>query len=259
MLHTSSYPRLPVLDVDILDVTLDDALGILETLLRDRSRAHCVYFVNAHTLNVANEDAAYLRVLQSADVVFGDGTGVRWAARALHNVRLKDNVNGTDLIPQFFSALAGRGHRYYLLGATPEAIERAVAFARDAFSGWDLAGYHHGYLDALDQHQIVQDINASGADMLLVGMGNPKQEQWIHQHRDLLEIPLCIGVGGLFTYWSGDLTRAPTWIRRFGYEWLHLLARQPHKFRRYVLGNPKFLWRVADRWLNGRESRSAGS
>jgi N-acetylglucosaminyldiphosphoundecaprenol N-acetyl-beta-D-mannosaminyltransferase len=244
--------RLRVMGVEILDVGLEDAARILESFIRDRTCAHCVYFVNTHTLNLAYEDADYLNVLRSADAVFGDGTGVRWAARALAGVRLKDNVNGTDLIPRLFEAWAGRGYRYYLLGATPDAIERAAAHAQARFQGWELAGHHHGYLDSLDQRDLIARINASGADMLLVGMGNPKQEQWLHLQRRGLEVPLCIGVGGLFTYWSGDLTRAPSWVRHLGHEWLHLLVKQPQKFRRYILGNPRFLLRVARTALQSR-------
>jgi N-acetylglucosaminyldiphosphoundecaprenol N-acetyl-beta-D-mannosaminyltransferase len=81
--------------------------------------------------------------------------------------------------------------------------------------------------------------------VLLVGMGNPKQEQWIDAHRARLNVPLCLAIGGLFDYWVGDLIRAPGWIRRMGYEWLHILVSQPHKARRYLIGNPKFLLRVA--------------
>jgi N-acetylglucosaminyldiphosphoundecaprenol N-acetyl-beta-D-mannosaminyltransferase len=85
--------------------------------------------------------------------------------------------------------------------------------------------------------------------LLLVGMGNPGQERWIATHRAQLQVPVCIGVGGLFTYWSGHLDRAPAWVRGIGFEWLHLLIRQPEKGRRYLLGNPLFLGRLAaHRW-----------
>jgi hypothetical protein len=109
-----------------------------------------------------------------------------------------------------------------------------------------MAGCHHGFL--WDQGpeasaEVVRQINASGADMLLVGMGNPKQEQWIARHLHQLEVPLCMGTGGLFDYWVGDLVRAPAWVRAIGYEWLHLLIRQPHKARRYLLAT-RCSWRA---------------
>lgn len=237
---------LPVFGVPVCDSSMDEAVALLEQMMqRGGDKAHAVYFVNAQTLNFACEDPAYRDVLARADRVYGDGTGVRWAARWIHGRRLRDNVNGTDIVPQLFHRLAGRGYRYFLLGNTAERIARAAAHAQATYPGWELAGYHHGYLGDDDHARVVEQINASGAHMLLVGMGNPRQEQWIARHLPMLTVPLCMGTGGLFDYWVGDLVRAPAWVRRLGHEWLHLLIRQPHKARRYLLGNPLFLLRVA--------------
>jgi N-acetylglucosaminyldiphosphoundecaprenol N-acetyl-beta-D-mannosaminyltransferase len=250
--------RLQVLGVGFLDWTMDRAVERLIAELRRPGQAgqdgpaRSVYFVNAATLNLASQDAAYRDVLNAGDYVFGDGTGARIGARLLHGVRLQDNVNGTDLTPALFARAAGQGLRYFLLGATPDAIERAAAEARRRFPGWELAGHHHGYLtsEVLNEAAIRQ-INAARADLLLVGMGNPLQETWIHRHRDRLQVRLAMAVGGLFTYWSGDLGRAPGWVRRLGYEWAHILVSQPHKARRYILGNPLFLARVLREKIRG--------
>jgi N-acetylglucosaminyldiphosphoundecaprenol N-acetyl-beta-D-mannosaminyltransferase len=85
--------------------------------------------------------------------------------------------------------------------------------------------------------------------LLLVGMGNPLQEQWIDRNLTRLHVPLCMGTGGLFDHWAGNIKRAPRWVRRLGCEWLQLLLQQPHKWRRYLLGNPAFLYRMAA-WRN---------
>lgn len=232
---------------------MEDALAQVGEWLEDPARVtRAAYFVNASTLNLACDDARYRDILRGADVVYGDGTGVRWAARALHGVRLADNVNGTDFVPRFFDAFAGRSHRYFLLGGTEEMNERAAAFTRERFSGWELAGRHHGYLDAMSDLRLVERLDDVAPDVLLVGMGNPAQERWIASHRDRIRVPVCLAIGGLFAYWSGDLDRAPAWIRRIGFEWLHLLVRQPRKSGRYLLGNPLFLARVAARRLRGQ-------
>ncbi len=247
---------LQVLGVPVTDVSMEQSLSLLQGMLNEQPRrAHSIYFVNAHTLNNACDRPAYRAVLRAADRVFGDGTGVRWAARMLHGVSLKDNVNGTDLVPLMFSRWADRGLRYYLLGNTPERIEIAADYAKRSFPGWTLAGCHHGYLGSDDHAAVIEKINSSGADLLLVGMGNPKQEQWIHDHLSQLTVPLCLATGGLFDYWVGDLKRAPRWVRRLGYEWLHLLTRQPHKSGRYLIGNPKFLLRVARSWFFGHDKK----
>lgn len=247
-MRTAAGPNLlPILGVDIIDATLDEAVGALaqEIEVYDGNTSRSVYFVNAHTLNLASENPQYRQTLARGDYVFGDGTGVRWAARLLHSRRLRDNVNGTDLVPRLFAATAGRGYRYYLLGAMPEVIERAARRCKALFPGWTFAGCHHGYLDLEAERRVVDEINALHCQMLLVGMGNPLQEAFIARNRGRLRVPLLLGTGGLFTYWSGDLQRAPAWVRRAGSEWLYLMLVQPHKFKRYALGNPLFLGRVA--------------
>jgi N-acetylglucosaminyldiphosphoundecaprenol N-acetyl-beta-D-mannosaminyltransferase len=224
---------------------MEAALRRLESLVSSEDgRVHSIFFVNAHTLNLAFRDPGYRSVLLSADCIFGDGTGVRWAARLLHGARLEDNVNGTDLVPQFLRAGSGTRRRLFLLGASPEAIPRAARHVERAFPAWTLVGYHHGYVDLADSGRVVEQVNAAHPDLLLVGMGNPRQERWIQRYQEQLEVSLCISVGGLFDYWAGDLDRAPAWLRRWGLEWVHLMLRQPRKVPRYLLGNPAFLLRV---------------
>ena len=244
--------RLRVLGVEICDVTMQRAIEKIEALIRDRENScQAVYFVNAHTLNLACSQPDYRDVLNRAEVVFGDGTGVRWAAR-WQGVRLADNVNGTDLTPAIFASLAGRGYSYFLLGADEQAVQRAATRAGEMFAGWHLAGYHHGYVDDEQAaRKLIEQINDAAPDLLLVGMGNPLQERWIDRYRKQLNVAVAIGVGGLLNYWAGDIQRAPTWLRRSGCEWLGLMLQQPRKAGRYLIGNPLFLARVI-RSFNGK-------
>ena len=242
--------RRSIMGVTVTDVTRPRAIELLSEMIRRRDgRTHTVFFVNAHTLNLAAVDPEYRRVLNSADHVFGDGTGVRWATR-LQGARMRGNVNGTDLTPELFAATAGRGYRYFLLGADEATIHRAAKHAEKTFTGWTQAGFHHGYLtDPEASAEVIRQINEARPDVLLVGMGNPIQERWIREHRHELKVPVCIATGGLFTYWAGDLNRAPRWLRRIGWEWLGILLQQPSKARRYLLGNPLFLGRaLKDAW-----------
>ena len=237
--------RLQVLGVAIADVFMSDAVEMVHDMLCRRDGcARSVYFVNACALNIAVSDRAYRDVLNAGDCVFGDGTGVRWAAR-LRGIRLRDNVNGTDLVPALFAATAGLGHRCFLLGADEESIRLAAEHVAAAFPGWTLAGHHHGFLTTPElDAQAVAKINEARPDLLLVGMGNPLQERWIDAHRAQLAVPVVMGVGGLFQYWAGTLRRAPRWLRSTGFEWLGILAQQPKKAKRYLIGNPLFLARI---------------
>jgi len=247
--------------VRITDVTRPRAVELISGLLGEPAGgARRVYFVNAHTLNLAVEDPEYRTVLNAADYVFGDGTGVRWAAR-MRGIRVRDNVNGTDLVPELLDATAAWGLRCFLLGAEPHIAQRAAWWAAARFSGWRFVGWHHGFLDAELNRQVIAQINRQRPHLLLVAQGNPLQERWIHRHAAELEVAVAMGVGGLLNFWSGAVPRAPHWMRQWGIEWVWVLLHQRHKARRYLVGNPKFLARaLADAWRHRRlESESADS
>lgn len=236
-----------VLGVRIANLHTIEAVALMQKLIWTTSPCtRSVYIVNAHTLNLACDDPRYLAVLKSADAVFGDGTGVRWAAR-WQGKKMIDNLVGTDLMPFFFVNTLERHYRYYLLGARPGVIDRAAAYLPRQYPGLNVVGWQHGHYDRRTEHErVIAAINAARPDVLMVGMGNPIQEQWIHDHRaELTGVKLTVGVGGLFDHWGGVLTRAPKWVRRNGFEWVQLMLQQPHKWRRYLVGNPKFLLRVA--------------
>jgi N-acetylglucosaminyldiphosphoundecaprenol N-acetyl-beta-D-mannosaminyltransferase len=252
--EAAAIPRVTVLGVSVANVTKREAIALLEEWICGRRRgARKVYLVNAHTLNLAHEDPSYRAVLNAADVVFGDGTGVRLAAR-LKGVRLKDNLVGTDLLPEFFAATLDRCYRCFLLGGAPGTASRAAAQLQRDFPGIRIAGHHHGYLDPRENQDVLGLIEQAEPDMLLVAMGNPMQERWIHDHLPRLRVAVSVGVGGLFDHWAGHLRRAPRWVRRLGMEWMQLLLQQPLKWRRYILGNPKFVMRAV---LDARRSDSA--
>ena len=238
-----------ILGVDVTDVSKRRAIELLDEMIDSRDgQTRSAFFVNTHTLNLATGKKSYRDVLQTADYVFGDGTGVRWAAR-LKGVRLKDNLCGTDLVAQLLGetpkgTTVGQ-YRYFLLGGDEETSYRAAQYAAANFSNWAQVGHHQGYLDDETQtRRAIQTINEAKPHVLLVGMGNPLQEQWIEKHKHELTVPLCLGVGGLFGYWAGTLRRSPKWLRHNGWEWLGILLQQPQKAKRYLLGNPLFLWRI---------------
>ncbi|PND57581.1 glycosyltransferase [Mycobacterium sp. ENV421] len=235
--------RVSIFGNTVANLTESEALEWLERGVQPH-KSRKMYIVNAHTLNTAASDPAYAAVLRRADLVVGDGTGVRLAAR-VRGVRMKANLVGTDLMPNFFAATAGRGYRCFLLGADADSIERAADYFRRNFPGWILAGYHHGYMTAENIDSVIAAINEAAPELLLVGMGNPLQETWIDTHAAAIDVGVSVGVGGLFDHWGGNLKRAAPWVRRIGFEWVQLLLQQPHKARRYLVGNGVFLWRTA--------------
>lgn len=234
-----------IFGVKIHNFSIDNAIRYMMFLIKhEQAICKSIFFVNTHTLNLAESNRGYQDVLNSADAVFGDGTGVRWAAK-LHGTTMKDNLVGTDLIPNFFKESAGFGYRYFLLGGQPDIIYEAANYASSHFAGWQMVGYHHGYFSVEETAEVIDKINSLRPHVVLVGMGNPNQELWIHKHRSQIKAPMAIGVGGLFHYWAGSLNRSPLFLRLIGMEWLGILFQQPHKWKRYFIGNSQFLLRLA--------------
>jgi N-acetylglucosaminyldiphosphoundecaprenol N-acetyl-beta-D-mannosaminyltransferase len=255
--HKTKEGHFSILGVNILNVTKEKAVQLLENVLHNRChRAKSVFFVNAHTLNIASGDLQYQAILNGGDFVFGDGTGVRWAAK-LQGVKVLDNLQGTDFTPLLLQSVAERGFSYFLLGADETTVATAARYAENTFPAWRLSGFHHGYLNTPEMSMsVIEKINQSKPDLLLVGMGNPLQERWICHYQSQLQTSLCMGIGGLFDFWAGNVSRAPQWLRRLGHEWLWRLYQQPrHKMHRYLLGNPKFLVRVLCDHFSKRKNR----
>jgi exopolysaccharide biosynthesis WecB/TagA/CpsF family protein len=216
--------------------------GIKELLAK--GGAHSLFFVNAHTLNLAYEDPEYRAALNSADLVLNDGIGVEIAAR-LFGVRFPENLVGTDFIPKLCTLARDRNLSLYLLGSKPGVAEMAATKLQRSFPGIDVVGTHHGYFSKEEEDEVIRAIQEASPDVLLVGFGNPLQEKWIALHRGLLRVPLSLGVGAFIDFVAGRVRRAPCWAQRARMEWVFRLVLEPRRlWRRYIQGNPKFLWRV---------------
>lgn len=207
----------------------------------DLEHATLLGIVNAHSLNLAKSDTAYRECLQSMDRCINDGIGVRLAAR-MRGCELHYNFNGTDLWPRIFSE--AEGLRVYLYGASETSNAGAAAAIQARYPGVEVVGRANGYERTLGP-ELIEEINALRPNVLLVALGQPKQELELCRHEKDLKVGLACGVGALFDFMSGNVSRAPAAWRNVGLEWLYRLAKEPRRmFRRYVLGNPLFLIRA---------------
>ena len=240
-------------DIEMANTTMDETLSWLTGRARERETTLRA-FVNPDCLNTAYVNADYKQVLQQASRVLPDGIGVNVGCR-MQGVAMRANLNGTDLFPRLCETLAGTGQSIYLLGAQPGRAEATASAMQEKFPQLRVAGTHHGYFDAAGDAAVIDDINASGADILLVAMGAPRQEMWLSRHADALQVPVRMGVGGLFDYYSGSISRAPLWMREIGLEWVWRLLQEPGRmWKRYIIGNPLYLYRV---WRECRGQQQA--
>lgn len=229
--------------IPIANVSMDDAIEtIREAAVTPATNHFC--FLNADCANLAYANEEYKQVLSGCDGVFADGSGLKIAGQIL-NRPVVDNVNGTDLFPLLCDDFQGRDISVYLLGARPGITDRVAAWIKKKYPGTMVAGHRNGYFSEDETSGVIEQINRSGADLLLVAFGAPRQDVWIHQHLDQLQVKAAIGVGGLFDFYSGRIPRAPMWMRKLGIEWLFRMLQEPKRlWKRYLIGNIVFMVHV---------------
>jgi exopolysaccharide biosynthesis WecB/TagA/CpsF family protein len=243
-----------LLGTRIDNLTMPEAVATLVEKL-DADEPTQVAFVNADCINITYRNADYARVLSQADLVLPDGVGLRIAGKVLGQP-VRDNVNGTDLFPRLCMALNHRGKRIYLLGGKPDVAEGVARWIRMHFAGIEVCGAHDGYFAPEEDAKVVREIAASHADLLLVALGAPRQDLWIREHLAATGCRVAMGVGGLFDFYSHRIPRAPRWIRRYSLEWAYRVWQEPRRLaKRYLLGNPLFLYRVLRERCRGGGSR----
>jgi len=246
--------RVTIGPVTLARMTQGEAVARLLACVAARRKTR-VAFANAHCLLLAMDDPRIADTL-SRFLVLNDGTGAEIGARLLTGAGFPDNLNGTDFVPALLAA-APAGTRLYLFGARPEVVARAATVFGEAHPQITVCGHRDGYFAPDETDDIVAGINAAQPDILLVAMGNPKQEQWIDAVSDRLDVPLALGVGALFDFTAGAVVRAPRAFRIVGMEWVFRFLQEPRRLgRRYTLGVVRYLWKIGRLWLAARFARA---
>jgi N-acetylglucosaminyldiphosphoundecaprenol N-acetyl-beta-D-mannosaminyltransferase len=237
-----------------------DLLRRISSWVGEGHGARRVMYVNAHVLNQSQERPELRCALESADLVYCDGYGVRLAAKAL-DVEIPHRMTGADWIWGLASLCELNGQSLYLLGSEPGVAAEAGARLQRWYPRLRIAGTHHGYFETGTAHdeRVMEDINAKRPDIVLVGMGSPKQELWVERWAAHLDTDVVWTVGALFDYVSGRVPRAPAWLADNGLEWIFRFAIEPNRmWRRYLVGNPQFLSRVMHQARHRREGVTTG-
>ncbi|WOT06333.1 WecB/TagA/CpsF family glycosyltransferase [Shewanella youngdeokensis] len=243
-----------VLGIELDNWTMTELLGELQQACQSAAQPMQQYsFVNADCLNISTKNESYRQCLQQSNRVFADGFGVRLACLT-KGLGLKDNLNGTDMFPRLCQLAAEQNLSIFLLGGNDGVAATAASNMQNHYPNLTIAGCHSGYFDVSNAEQndaVINEINHSNADILLVAMGAPLQDQWLEDNKQQLNCQVGIGVGGLFDFYSNRIKRAPLWLRQMGMEWTYRLLQEPARmWKRYIIGNPAFLMRV---WKENRQ------
>ncbi|RJP18399.1 MAG: exopolysaccharide biosynthesis polyprenyl glycosylphosphotransferase [Candidatus Omnitrophota bacterium] len=235
--------RSRLLGIDIDSLTREEFLKRIDEFVSS-GQPHQICYLNADCLNKCWSDHAYRETIASSDLVYADGMGVVWASR-LFGHPLPERLNANDLLPEFCHRAEQKGHRIFLLGGEDGIAEKSAKDLRRRYPNIRIVGYRNGYFAEEDEADVIRQIRDAEPDILIVGMGAPKQELWIRRHLQELNVPVAWGVGGLLDYSAKGLKRAPEWMRTSGLEWIWRLWLEPRRlWKRYLLGNILFTFRV---------------
>ena len=233
-----SIDSVRVLGVRIDNVTTRKALRLIEGFVRE-GVSNQIVTANPEFIVEAQRNRAFSVVLDECALCLPDGAGLLWASRLLGKP-LRERVTGSDTVPLLAQMSARRGFKLYLLGAAPGVAQKAAEVLRRDNPDLLIAGAYAGSPDPAKDDEIVTRIVAAAPDILLVAYGAPRQDLWIHRNLRRLQVPVCMGVGGVFDFIAGLVPRAPIWMRNVGLEWLFRLLIQPWRWRR-MLALPKFV------------------
>lgn len=236
-------PTLEVLGVKFHPVSMEEAVDRVEAFSREE-RFHLVVTLGTEMVMRAQEDPEFRDLVNGADLVVADGAGLLWAARRCGH-EVPERVAGIDLVGRLAERLTRTGGSLYLLGAAPGVAQEAGRTLQERYPGLVLAGIQDGFFR--EDEPVLQAVAASGATVLLAGLGSPRQEAWMRRHQERLGVGVGLGVGGSFDVLSGRKTRAPEWMIRLHLEWFYRLACEPSRLGR-MMALPRFMVEV---WKSG--------
>jgi exopolysaccharide biosynthesis WecB/TagA/CpsF family protein len=233
-----------ILGIQFWNTTKETIISHIQKIIRHKGK-QSIAFINADCLNICFKDEDYKNLLETHPCLLPDGAGIKIACRILGE-QLVENLNGTDLMVPLLKMANNNNYSIFLLGAGEPIVKKMKSNLEEQYPSLNICGYHHGYFNKENGSQSVVDaINEVKPNILFVAFGAPLQEKWIAQNQDQLDANVILGVGGLFDFFSGHRKRAPLLMRRYNFEWLYRLSLEPLRlWRRYLIGNPLFVYRV---------------
>lgn len=236
--------KIAIFDISFNNLAMNEILEIIKRSIFNKEKKS-IFFINADCLNKTFSNENYKQTLKKADLVLPDGSGINIACNILKE-KLKQNVNGTDMLPYICSLSQKNSFKIFLLGSKEGVAFKAKEKLLEKYPNLQIVGTHHGYINnKKEEVQVIKTINKSKCDILLVAMGAPMQEIFIDKYKKQLDLSVVIGVGGLFDFYSSNIKRAPMYLRETGFEWVYRMIQEPKRmWKRYILGNPLFIYRV---------------
>jgi N-acetylglucosaminyldiphosphoundecaprenol N-acetyl-beta-D-mannosaminyltransferase len=241
------HRQVKILGANIDRVTLDEAVQVINDFIAS-GQPHQVATVNLDFIRIAQENAEFRDIINRSELAVADGMPLVWASRWSGDP-LPERVTGVELAEQCCALAARNGYRIFLLGGAPGVADGAAEVWTKRYPGLQIVGTYSppmGPFSAEENQKMVSLVRAAQPHMLFVAFGAPKQDLWIAEHQQQLQVPLAMGVGGVFNFATGRVRRAPIWMRENGLEWLYRVAQEPRRlWRRYFVEDMPIMLQIA--------------
>lgn len=229
--------KVNILGVKVDMVGIDEAADKIMEFL-DEDKVHAVFTPNSEIIMRAYRDAEFCKLLNGADLLTADGIGVVYASRILKKP-INERAAGYDIARKVLKKMNDTGHKLFLFGGKPGVAEEAKEKLLIDYPNLNIVGTRNGYFKSEEESEIVEEINSSGADMVFVCLGAPKQEEWINRNKENLKVRAALGIGGSLDVFAGRVERAPEIFCKLGLEWFYRLLKEPWRIGR-MMDLPKF-------------------
>ncbi len=241
--------KINICGVSFDNIVKSDLRNIIKDILMTPAQNKFIVTPNVDFIVRAHKDEKFRNLINKADLSLCDSAIVKMASKFLRN-GLKEKITGTDLL-HLVCQIGEEKNIFFVLGSTEENIKKTVAKLRELFPDIRIGGFHHGYFGK--DEEIIQKINSADTDILIIGMGSPKQEFWVGKNRELLNVKIIMCVGGLLDVLAEKVKRAPVWMQRIGLEWFWRLIHEPRRlWKRYIVDDMKFFYLLLKQIIIGK-------
>lgn len=234
--------RIKLLNFEIDNVDMKEALNIIEELITKRDASYVVTPNVDHIVRLEN-DTDFIKIYDEADLILADGMPLIWMSKLL-KVPLKEKVSGSDLFPLLCKIAGEKGYKVFLLGAAEGVARKAAENLKEKYENLKVVGCYspsYGFEnDKKELNYIIETVKLAKPDILVVGLGSPKQEKFIYNYRKKMDVPISLALGASIDFEAGNVKRAPKWMQKKGLEWFYRLIKEPKRmYKRYLIDDIK--------------------
>lgn len=250
-----------VLNVNISETNLGKACQTFDSWIKNREKRYvCVAPVS--TIVDCQGDPQYRQIVNGAGMVTPDGMPLVWIGK-LRGSKVIQRTYGPDLMLTVCAESQEKGYKHYFFGGAEQTMPLLLKNLKQKFPKLNVAGYFippFRKINQIEEQNVIDQINSTNPDILWIGLGSPKQDFWMHNHRSKLNVPIIVGVGAAFDFLAGTKRQAPRWMRRCGLEWLFRLGSEPKRlWKRYIIGNTVFVALILGDWFKHIFRRPQGA